>query len=922
MIHLKIQTEYSFGAVYAPLSQLINRLKEINCTHAAMVDADTWGHVRFYNACKKAGIVPLLGCSAIVTDSDDITPRMWFIAKNQAGLSELYQALSKSYHQKVPTARGAYPRLYQSDIIAMSDNIFKFAGDITDGEFLASLTNCYIDIIENGSNLVNRMKKAIIRDYHLQGVGVWDNAYISPDDKDLLDFLPYGGSSNRDLSLTDKLTIGQDVALSIAKQCEGLELPVAPMIQMQGDIEALCRAAIPERFPNGWMPEYEKRLQHELTEIKAKNFDSYFLLVRDMVKFAKSKMLVGPSRGSAAGSLVCYLLHITEIDPLPAELIFERFIDRTRKDLPDIDLDFPDNKRELVIDYLKDKWGAEHVAHVGNIAVFKPRSALVQVCKKLDIPPLASAAVKAAVIERAESDPRFNLCLYDTLKETDAGKQFLKLYPHAEVAAKLEGHAVRTGVHAAGILVCNAPLSRYCVVDDQNIAHIDKRDIEQVNLLKIDVLGLRTLTVLEDCQIAGIDWYHLPLNDPKAYAVFNSNKLSGIFQFEGRAIRDLAKRIAFKTIADIDALTALGRPGPLETGIAYKWIDYHNGAPCSILPQLRPLLGDNYGLPLYQEDSMRIVHDIGGFDWDLTGFVRKAISKSMGREKFAPLKPQFIAGAKQHGLTEADASALWEQIVAMGGYQMNKAHTRSYATVSYWTAWLKGNYPLQFAAATLRHAKDDDSAIELLREFCREGYQYAFFDAELSREDWAVIDGRLIGGFKALNGVGDISAKKYVAKRDSGELTTETLQRLLKKGSVFKDVLYITHTYGSYYDGCERVKGDVLQLAQIPEGLPHGAERIFIAELVSKTERDRNEDILIKKRGGVRDTSKHTKFLDVRLRDDSGAIGGRVAPRLYDTIGRQLNALPEGSIILFRAMFLHGIRYAFISKIKVLEVKE
>ena len=931
MIQLKIRTEYSFGRTFAPVSRVIQRLQEIGCTAAAIVDDDTWGHIKWYNACKKAGIQPLLGVSSIVTDTDDIVPRMWFLAKNAAGLSELYQLLSKSYHQKVATNRGNKQRLFYADILNMSSNIIKFIGDITDETFIKELyanpnnadkKSVYMDITENGSKLINNIKKRIAQGLGMPIIGTWDNYYAYSEDKDLLGLMPFGSVSTRDVAITASPLQGQQIAQDIAAMCEDLELPHAPMIHMEGDLEQLCRAAIPERFPNGWTDEYEQRLERELSEIKAKNFESYFILVQDMVKYAKKYMLVGPSRGSAAGSLVCYLLHITEIDPLPPKLYFERFIDKTRKDLPDIDLDFPDNKREMVIEYLKAKWGEEHVAHIGNVAVFKPKSALIQVCKRLDIPSAATAAVKVAIIERGSADARAQLCLLDTLQGTDAGKKFIDMYPEAAVAAKLEGHAVRTGVHAAGVLVCNDRIDKYCVVDDEDIAHLDKRDIEQINLLKMDILGLRTLTVLEDCRVPGIDWYHLPLNDPKAYDIFNSGKLSGIFQFEGNALRSLSSKLKFKSINEIDAITALARPGPFNTGISNVWIDRHNGKPYkSIHPLMAKLLKDSYELPLYQENTMAIVREIGNFTWEQTAFVRKAISKVQGDTALKKLTANFLAGAKANGLDEHTANAIWDQINAMGAWQMNKAHTYSYATISYWTAWLKANCPLQFAATTLRHAKDESSAIELLREFMREGYTYTWFDPNISGVDWDVVNNHLVGGFKALNGVGEVSAKKYVEQRDAGQLSKETIDKLMAKGSPFKDVLYISHHFADYYAGKKNVRGDVYKIADIPEGLPNNCERVFIGELIFKNQRDMNEDMLIKKRHGqVIPAGKLTKFLDVRFRDDSGMIGGRVAVHLYERLGKPIvEEIELGTYMLVRAKFFHGIRYAFISKWQVLK---
>lgn len=916
MIQLKLRTEYTFGQTYCPLKQLINFLKDKGCTHAAIVDDDTWGHIKFFKACRAAGINPILGCHSIVSDVDDNPQKMWFLAKNTEGLTELYKALSLSYHQKMPTNRGSLPRLYKSDVMLMSDNIIKFAGDILDREFLKNCNNIYMDITENGSNVVNRMKTKIGNELNIPVVGFWDNYYITPEDKEILDFMPFGKNSEKDYSIQNP-TINQDIAQQIAESCEGLELPRAPMIHMDGDIEKMCRNAIKERFGDNWTDEYEKRLQHELAEIKAKDFDSYFILVQDMIKWSKQHMLVGPSRGSSAGSLVCYLLHITEIDPIPPKLYFERFIDKTRKDLPDIDTDFPDNKREMVIGYLKEKWGSDHVAHVGNVALFKPKSALIQVGKKLEIPALAMHAVKEAIIERGEADARSFLCLEDTLQGTDAGKKFMQMYPEAGAAVKLEGHAVRTGIHAAGVLVCNEPISNYCVVDDKNIAHLDKRDIETVNLLKMDILGLRTLTVLEDCRVPNIDWYHLPLNDIKAYEIFNSGRLSGIFQFEGNALRSLSAKLRFKSITEIDAITALARPGPFNTGISNKWIDRHNGASYkSVHPLMAKLLKDSYELPLYQENTMSIVREIGNFDWSETAFVRKAISKVQGKEALLPLRPKFINGAISNGVDEQTAIKIWDEINAMGAWQMNKAHTYSYATISYWTAWLKGNYPLEFAATNLRHAKDEDSAIELLREFCREGYKYTYFDVNNSGEDWEVVDGHLLGGFKTLHGVGNVSAKKYIQKRNQGILSEAEIEKLNKLDSPFKDVFFISHIFANYYAGRMKVNGKVWKIVEIEEGLPHGTERYFLGQLVYKNQRDMNEDMLIKKRGGKRiPINQPTKFADVRIRDDSGMIGGRIAVRDYEKWGKPLiESLEIGSYVIVKAKFFHGIRYAFINK--------
>lgn len=922
MITLKVQTEYSFGKVYAPLSEVISRLKEQGVTAAGIVDNDTWGHVKWFKACKQAGIRPLLGVSVVVSDYSDTAPCMWFLARNTQGLSELYNAVSSSYVNQLSTKRGLINHLTVDHVVRMSNNILKFAGDIVNTEWLQRIyernpDTFFIDISENGSSIANRLKRDFSARTGAPVVYTRDNLYLSEEDREVPEYLPFGRSFPGDMSLcppehqTETMT-------RIADLCADLTLPKAPMISVPGDLETLCRAAIPERFPHGWSEEYEMRLRHELTEIKAKNFDSYFLLVRDMVTFAKQHMLVGPSRGSAAGSLVCYLLHITEIDPLPPGLYFERFIDKTRTDLPDIDLDFPDTDREFVIKYLSDKYGYSNVAHVGNVSSFKPKSALIQVCKTLNIPQTATPAVKSAIIERAKSDPRFNRCLEDTFATTVPGKEFIRMYPEARVAGKLEGHAVRSGIHAAGVLVCNAPISDFCTVDNKGVAHIDKHDLEDLNLLKIDLLGLRTLTVLQECGIE-VDWYHLPLNDPKTFALLNSGRYSGIFQFEGTAMRKTAEQVEFRSLTEIDAVTALARPGPLNTGVTGKWIERHNGQRYELLhPLISRLLSRSYDLPLYQEDTMSLCREIGGFTWEQVTTVRKAISKSKGRQALEDLTQIFISGAISHGVPEPVAVYLWDQITAMGAWQMNKAHTYSYAVVSYWTAWIKANYPLHFAASTLRHAKDQESAVALLRELVSEGYSYVYFDPERSEVDWSVIDGQLIGGFTAINGVGINKAIYYVSKRREGKLSYSDVQKLYAAGSVFQDVYALTHKYEYMYKGHANIRGTVYFLKDIPEGLPNGAERVFIGEVTERTSRDMNEEVLLKKRGR-KYLRKATAFMDLCLRDDTGEIKGRIgAEEFAQKAEYYRNEVVPGRIVLIRAKFFRGFRYAFITKLRVL----
>jgi len=909
MIQLRIRTEYSFGQTFAPIDRVVETLKGIECEAAGIVDNDTWGHVAFHTKCRAAGIKPLLGVELVVTDLDDQSPHMWFLARNVAGLQELYRLTSLTFKQPVAGKRGSIPALRRTDVLNMSDNIIKFAGDIVDEAFL-NAAGAIADL-SPASRVLNLKKTSL----GLPIVAVGDNAYCLKEDVGTFEFV----SGNMKPSAQHILTEleHQEEAKRIADMCEDYDLPKAPMVRAKGDLAKLCRDGIAERNIV-WTDEYEERLNRELTLIHEKDFESYFILVADMVRYAKQHMLVGPSRGSSAGSLVCYLTRITEVDPIPPGLFFERFIDVSRADLPDIDLDFPDTKRFMIFDYMAEKYGFENAAHIGTISRFKPKSALVQVCKKLNIPPFETTAVKVAMIERSVADQRASNCLLDTLNTTEPGKRLVAAYPSVLKAAEIEGHASHTGVHAAGLLISNEPITNYATVDANGIAHIEKGAAEILGLLKIDVLGLRTLGVLEDSGV-NIDWYGLKFDDPKVYEIFNQGKMCGIFQFDGQALRQLSHEITFETMRDIDGITALARPGPFAAGIVDKWLERRNGKPYQKLhPRVEELLEESYGLPLYQEQTMSIVRSIGQFDWKDTSYIRKAVSKRLGAEYFGTFFEKYMDGARRQGIPDADSEGAWNMIQSMGAWQMNKAHTWSYAVISYWTAYLKTYHPLEFAAANLRNAPDEDSAVQLLREMVNEGIKYVAFDKDKSEANWSAKEGVLYGGVSSLFGFGEVKAAKFIEDRENGTLSQKTIGAALSAPSVFADIFPFRTRYGHMYDDPDNngIGGKLYTISEF-DGTQDGSY-VFLGEIILKNARDSNEDAVIKKRGGSIIKTK-TEFLDLRMRDDTETIGTRINRFDFEKMGKHiLNNVPEGAHLLIRAKFVLGIRFGFIQKYKIL----
>jgi hypothetical protein len=338
----------------------------------------------------------------------------------------------------------------------------------------------------------------------------------------------------------------------------------------------------------------------------------------------------------------------------------------------------------------------------------------------------------------------------------------------------------------------------------------------------------------------------------------------------------------------------------------------------SIHPLVEKQMAETYGLPVYQEQTMAIVREIGKFDWKQTSFIRKAVSKRLGKEYFDSFWEIFKKGAAEQGIPEEKAQQTWDLINAMGAWQMNKAHTYSYAVISYWTAYLKAHHLLQFAAANLRNAKDDDSALELLREMAREGVEYVPFDMQLSEMNWSVKGEKLIGGFMSLKGFGEAKAKRFMEARAQGKLTEKMIQQVEEAENIFSNIFPFSTEFGAYYDNPQSVGvvGKVMKIVDL-DGTQTGSE-CFMGEIIYRNSRDANEELNVKKRNGQLVTGP-TEFVDIRLRDDTGMIGARVGRYDFEKMGRKiLQECPEGTKLLVRAKFMKGIRFGFIQKFKVL----
>jgi DNA polymerase III alpha subunit len=922
---LRCRTEFSFRQCFGPVPRVAAAVKELGAPAAGIVDPSTWGHVRWAKAAEKAGFKPLFGTELTVTLPDGRKPQAWALAEDTKAFYKFSTALRQKDTDPVA-------------IMAAARGVVRFAGSaMTDPE-----TFDYVDL-NPGSPVAQRAALALARRTGKPIVVTSANFYPTPGD--YAAFLSIGGREATtpqhilsEPELRQHLKVLDDAAWTqavkntheAAERCAGA-LPTAPLIHVEGDLRALAEEGRLRRLRLGhlpaWPQEYEDRLQRELTAIEAKNFESYFIVVADLIAWAKERMLVGPGRGSSAGSLLCYLLGITEVDPIPHGLLFERFIDLTRKDLPDIDIDFSDTKRDKCFDYLADKYGRSNVARIGNVNTLKPRSVMAEVCKRFGIPDKERFDLLNVLIEYSSGDSRYGKGLEDTLNNTDTGRRFMERNPKAVVMSEVENHAWHTGVHAAGVIVCNVPVDEYCTVGADGVAHLDKPDSEYLNLLKIDALGLRTLGIIEDSGVTTADeLYALKLDDPKVLDIFNQRKYTGIFQFEGQSQRSISAQVLVDSFRTVDHLTALARPGPLGGGATGKYIARKAGQePVTYThPALEDLLHDTYGVVLYQEQVMRIVRDIGKFSWDETTVIRKAMSGRKGKEYFDQQGEKFIAGAAQDSIDRDLAKEIWNEICNFGAWGMNKSHTCAYAVISYWCAWMKAYHPLEYAAACLRSAKDDDQTMEILREMAAEGVNYSAFDPELSDINWSVQEGKLVGGYMNLVGFGPAKAVAAVEARRLGTVDDKLRKRIAEAHVKFNDLYPISRAYASWYEdpvahGC-RVGSRIYTADKLPDG----ADVLFIGKIAKKELRDENETVRVARRDG-RKLSGQTLFSDFFLKDDTGIpIICRIDRFRYEPLGRiaMERLVAEQDVLLVRGRKIPGFGMIKVERIKVLNREE
>ncbi len=825
-VHLHVHTEYSLLDGASRIKDLVTAAKEAGMEALAITDhGNMYGAVTFYQECKKQGIKPIIGCEVYLAPGDrrdrvDVKGiryhHLILLAENETGYRNLSKLVSlgniEGYYYK-PRIDKEILRQYHEGLICLSACIIGeiprvvISGDL---EKAGELTREYLDIfgrenffLEIQNHGLEEERKAregllyLAEKYGLGLVATNDIHYVRRQDAsyhDILLCIQTGATINepgrmkfssddfylKNVAEMEKLfppdTYKDALTNSrrIADRCQVdfvfgkhylPQFPLPEGLTGQQYLRQLCEERITRRY-DPVTKEVRERLEYELDIIHRMDFDSYFLIVWDFINYARERgIAVGPGRGSAAGSIVAYALGITDIDPLRYALLFERFLNPERVSMPDIDVDFCYLRRGEVIDYVKERYGEDHVAQIITFGTMLARGAVRDVGRALDLP-------YGDVDRIAKLIPtELGMTLDKAMKESAEFRQLYETSAEAkrvvDYARAVEGLPRHSSTHAAGVVIAGRPLTDYLPVqlsDGTLVTQYDKDLVERLGLLKMDFLGLRTLTVIADAleniyhsRGERIDIGKIPLEDELTGKMLCDGQTSAVFQMESAGMTQLVKDLAPRSFEDLIPLVALYRPGPLGSGMVKDFIDGRHGRKKAEYPHplLEPILKETFGVILYQEQVMQIVQVLAGFSLGQADLLRRAMGHKEP-ELLLKQKEAFLAGARARNVDEKTAEHIFELLTHFADYGFNKSHSAAYALVAWQTAWLKAHYPAEFMAAMLTSVVDSSDKVGVYIEQCRRmGIAILPPDINASSASFSV-DGKAIRfGLSAVKNVGD-----------------------------------------------------------------------------------------------------------------------------------------------------------------------
>lgn len=834
-VHLHVHTEYSLLDGASQIKKLVSRAKELGMQSLAITDHGyMFGALSFYKECKAQGIKPIVGCETYVAPrsrhqkegkQDAANYHLILLVKNEVGYKNLIKLIS------LASLEGFYykPRIdwellakYHEGLICLSscvagqvpvlllENRYHEAKEVAQKFLNLFGEDYYLEVQNHGMPEQKICQAGLIKlgqELKIPLVATNDVHYVNYGEASMQDTLMCI-SQGKILSDVDRLKfISDQMYLKSAEEMlkalpggeEYLEntIKISEKINYDFDfsktylpkfdvpegetidnyLEKTAWAGIEKLYGKNYSPAVKQRTEFELSVIKKMGFASYFLIVADFINWAKNQgIAVGPGRGSAAGSIVSYALNITTLDPIRYNLLFERFLNPERISMPDIDIDFCIRRRNEVIEYVRNKYGKDNVAQIITFGTMAARAVVRDVGRVMNIP--LPEVDKVAKMIPAAPDMTIEKAMIENPELKALFENNNEVRDHLERSIKLEGYFRNTGTHAAGVVISALPLMEIVPLKLSEGAIVTQyvmTELEELGLLKMDFLGLRNLTMINDClelikknrgQDIKID--AIPLDDYKTFEIFKRGDTIGVFQCESRGMRSMIKRIQPTNFEDIIAILALYRPGPLNSGMVDQFIERKHGRVKVTyeFPELEPYLKSTYGIILYQEQVMQIAAVIGGFSMSQADALRKAMGKK-NRELMKKMRDDFVDGAIKKGYQKKAAEKIYDTCAEFAEYGFNKSHSAAYAVISYQTAWLKANYPLEFFAALLSSvAGNTDKIIGYIAECNRIGIEVLPPSVNESEKEFTAANARILFGLSAVKNLGANTIELMVQERN------------------------------------------------------------------------------------------------------------------------------------------------------------
>ena len=848
--HLHVHTEYSLLDGSNKINEYVARVKELGMNSAAITDHGVmFGCIDFYRAAKAAGIKPILGCEVYVApgsrfdreigQAEDRYYHLVLLAENNHGYENLMKIVSKAF------VDGFYykPRVdmellqeYHEGIIALSACLAgEVAKNITRGmyeeaksaalryEEIFGKGNFFLELQDHGIPQQQRVNQQLLRMSQETGIGLVatnDVHYTYDTDAEAHDILLcvqtrkllsdenrmryeggqyYVKSPEEMAELFPYIPEALENTQKIADRCE-VEIEFGVTKLPKFDVPApytsweylnkLCYDGLKERY-SGDLTELEKRLEYELGVIKTMGYVDYFLIVWDFIRFARDHdIMVGPGRGSAAGSLVSYTLGITKLDPIKYNLLFERFLNPERVSMPDIDVDFCFERRQEVIDYVVEKYGKDRVVQIVTFGTMAARGVIRDVGRVMDLPYAQCDAIAKMIPEELNITIDKALKMNPELKNLYTTDETVKKL--IDMSRRLEGLPRHTSMHAAGVVSSQKSVDEYVPLarasDGSIVTQFTMTTLEELGLLKMDFLGLRTLTVIQKAvklieknKGISLDMDHVDYNDKAVYDMLGAGKTEGVFQLESAGMTSFMKELKPESLEDVIAGISLYRPGPMD--FIPQYIEGKNN-PDSIhflCPQLEPILSATYGCIVYQEQVMQIVRSLGGYTLGRSDLVRRAMSKKKAavmekeRQNFVyGNEEEGVPGCVNRGISEEIANKIYEQMMDFAKYAFNKSHAAAYAVVAYQTAYLKCHFPVEFMAALMTSVIDNPPKVADYILSCRR-MGIAILPPDINKGDstFSVDGGGIRYGLSAIKSIGKPVIESIVAERNQrGDFTS------------------------------------------------------------------------------------------------------------------------------------------------------